>query len=710
MVEVTEGILPDAEDGGGSAAKEAVEIEGFDSETDFLREARTVFNRDVTADHDNRLAQSQDLDFEAGDQWMPEDWADREGRARLTINDLPQFIGQVIGDRDLNQTSIKIQPAEDEEDYEIAQIRSDIVRSIESRSNAERHYARAFKHQVGSGRGHLRVFLDWTGYDSFDQDIFIAAIPNPLGVVWDRMMTDVTGRDARHCFVLEDVTVEDFRARWPGIDPTSFSTADSQDILGNGWYDRTRGTVRVAEYWRMMDTPSKIVMLVDGQTRDITKESPEFLEEFVVPFVAKDASGNPMVRDVRRKFARRVLMSGSHILDQPYELKIDRLPIIAVTGRTVETETTVMRSGLTRPMKDPIRMRNFWRSVAADAASLIGRHKFFVSGVDGEALDEVREGIEGADEVVNIPTGGSVTESQGPQISPALLAQADFAQQDMRNVSGIHEASLGLPSNETSGKAILARQREGDVATSSYHTHMNHSIQELGEVVNQLIGYVYGSSPRTLPTLGEDGVTKAVRINDPDNPNSVDIRNGRYDVVVSTGPSFTTKRVEAVDSMLRIAEVFPQIMEVAGDMFAQNLDWPGADKLAERLRLLLPPEIQKAESQETEIPPEVQEMLNQAAELIKALQTELTETVAENEELKAEAFIKIREMLIKAYEAETKRIVGVAKPMSEDALAGVDTMLATALKEALESTDVSQPDDRDNLEEREAEGETVVGA
>ena len=176
-----------------------------------------------------------------------------------------------------------------------------------------------------------------------------------------------------------------------------------------------------------------------------------------------------------------------------------------------------------------------------------------------------------------------------------MFQEASIAADDLKAVTGIHDASLGAPGNETSGRAILMRQREGDVGTFVYIDNLARAIRHAGRILVDLIPHIYDTE-RTMRILGEDGGETFAVINQaalgPDGPVVLnDLSAGKYDVEVTTGPSFSTKRIEAAESMMAFVQAVPPAAALIGDLIARNMDWPGAEAIAERLRKALPPGI-----------------------------------------------------------------------------------------------------------------------
>jgi hypothetical protein len=583
--------------------------DGYDTPEEYLEFARKEYEQDAAYDRENREQALEDLKFVAGHQWDDAVRAAREkaGRPVLTINVLPQFIGQVIGDRRLNKTAIKVRPRKDAT-QDMADTRSGIIKSIESYSRAERVYDSACEDQVTCGISNFRIDLDYADNDVFEQDIFIRHIPNPLAVVWDRMAVDPTGRDAGHCFVQDSIPRNVYDSMYPKY-PCPGEMGDGLSKLsGLGWFDQD--VVRVMEHWRMIDKVRTLALMMDGTTQDVTDKDPAEYE----PNLWLDATGKPRMRRAPRTYAQMHLITGFAILEPAYEIALTRLPIIRVEGRVVRVGESRVRYGLVRFAKDSQRLKNYWRSVAAETIALAPKAQWIAreSAVKGREQD-FREGHLSGDPllIVNDAAQEMPVRVQPATVPAALLQEAVMNQQDIKDTTGLQDASLGVRSNEISGRAIQARQREGDVATVIYHDNLNNAIQEGGDVVNQLIPVAY-DTVRTLRVIGQDEKHAIVKVNDPQDPESPDITSGKYDISLETGPSFTTQRQEAAAAMLQAIQVAPELMNIAGDLIVKAQDWPGAYEISERLKKAVPPQMLPDNDPSNQQPPSPEQQ--QAAE------------------------------------------------------------------------------------------------
>jgi hypothetical protein len=555
--------------------------DGFDSEEAFLKYVREEYAADAGYDRTNREAALSDLRFLAGDQWDPNVLAIRkkQGRPCLTINVLPQFVGQVIGDRRMNKTSIRVAPKRDGHREE-AEVRSGLIRGIEAHCRADRVYDAVCEDQVSCGIGNMRVDLEYAANDVFDQDIMIRHIPNPLAVVWDRMSIDPTGRDARHCFVEDAIPMNVFEKLYPGAPPPSSLGDDvTATLTASGWFEKD--FVRLTEFWRLVDKPATFALMNDGDVKDVTGQPPEsYMQDVML-----DANGNPRIRQSYRTYARMNIVCGHAVLTEDYEIPLTRLPIIKVEGRVVRVGDDRVRFGLVRLAKDSQRMKNLWRSNAAELLALAPKAQWVASedSVEGRENEWRMAHLNGELVMIYNKNTEAPQRVDPPAIPGALLQEAQLNQQDIKDVTGIHEASLGMRSNEISGRAINARKMQGDIAVVIYHDNMNAAILEVGDVVNQLLPLAYDNT-RTALFIGEDDKRLLITLNDPSDETSPNITSGRYEVSLETGPSFATQRDEAREAMTTLIQTAPQLFDIAGDLLVKNMDWPGAYEISERLR------------------------------------------------------------------------------------------------------------------------------
>lgn len=637
--------------------------EGFKTKEDYLKRMRKDYDLDLQFDDENRMQALEDKKFVAGEQWDPIVLQHRTGLPCLVINTVPTFIAQLVGDWRSNRNGVKVNPS-DNGDVDTADIRSDLIRAIETDSRAIRTYDNAFESMVQCGDGAYQIAVEYASDEVFDQVIRVKPIDDVLSVLWDRTSIDPTGRDAKHCFVDEPMTRSDFEEVWPDQDPSDLPKTYYSDLRASGWCDDD--TVRVTAHWRMIERDRFVVMFQDGFVTFLDQKHDD-LEKMT------EAHGPVMKSRIAPcKYAQMHIVTGFSILAGPFEYKLSRLPVIRMTGRVVNINGRRVRSGLVRAMKDAVRLRNFWRSVAAEQLGYAPKAQWLApeSAVEGRE-EEFRQAHLKRDPLLifNDDASAPPERIQPPAIQEALLNEAQTNTQDMKDVTGIQDASLGIKSNETSGKAIMARQREGDVASLTFYDNGNAALLEGGDVINQLISTIYDST-RVVRIIGEDEKVKLQSINDPYDPDSPDLSTGKYDVAMTTGPSYTTRRVEAADAMMQAIQVWPQLISVAGDLIASAQDWPGSQELAKRLQKTIPPQYLEGETDEHGQPlappgpsPEQLQQLQQAG---MQLHTQNQELSTENAQLKQKADLDFQKNQIAMFDSYTKRLEVLGKISERD--------------------------------------------
>lgn len=560
-----------------------------DSETDFLREMRVEFADDEMFDQFNHQAGVEDLQFLVGDQWDPEV---RERRIRalkptLTINRIPAFVAQVVGARIQNETTINVIP-DTSGTKQVAELRKGLMRSIQKLSRAEIAYDNALLGCVAAGVGNFALNLDYENDEVWYQSLKIDPIMDHFSVVWDRSMQDKTGADASRAFLVESMPAKTYKLLYPWATPTDImSDRMPAEMMSNNWYDKH--DVRIVNYWRMRERERVIAFMNDGSTQDITDTEGDHQ---ALQNIAIGPDGEPMIRTVMRKYAQMYICSGADILEGPYNLPIDRIPIFRVPGWEIKIGNVKHRWGIVRHMKDPQRLHNYWRSAIAEKIMQSPKNTWIAADTAVAGREKAWRTSHKSDDPLLIYSGesGQKPERVEPiQMESALISQAEMTNQDLKDVSNIHEANLGMPSNEVSGKAIDARVKVSDTGTAVYSDNLGKAIEECGRVINQLIPIVY-DTPRIVAVIGDDAKELQQAINGM-NPDAVDITAGKYAVSVVNGPSYATKRQEAAQSMESLMQSAPQVAPLIMDLLVEAMDWPEADRIAQRIRLSMPPQL-----------------------------------------------------------------------------------------------------------------------
>lgn len=629
------------------------------SDKDIIGEAQEAYKAAVDADADIHRDWVEDMRFaRLGEHWPAEVKRQREleGRPCLTFNRFPAFMRQVTNDARQNRPAIAVHPVGDGADQETAEILQGLIRNIEYSSQADVAYDTALEHAVGGGFGYFRICTDYAAEDMFEQDICIERIANPLMVHGDPECMDADSANWNSAFISEFYTEHAYKKKFGKDAPAIDWEADAND-KNRLWFGQEG--VRVAEWWRREDVASKLLKLSDGTVIFEGKylELQPVLEPLGIVPVAD--------RQTVTKRVTQYILNGETVLEKN-DWKGRFIPIIPVYGDEVIVEGERKLISLTRFAKDAARMYNYWRTASTELVALAPKAPFI--GPKGAFRSDAKKWAS-----ANTKThpyieydGQTPPQRQGFDGPPAAaLQEALNASDDMKSIMGLFDASLGAKSNETSGRAILARQREGDVSTFNFIDNLSRAIRHAGRVMVDLIPHVYNTE-RIIRTIKEDGTNRKVPINQPtpaeqqkaagDQAQQLqgvlrvyDLTTGKYDVTCEAGPSFTTKREEASVQMIEFIRAYPNAAPMIGDLLAKNLDWPGADDIAERLKAMLPPQVTGQNPQVMQLQQQMQQMDAQARQAVDSLRREL-------EGVKADRDIDQRKLIIDAFEAETKRM------------------------------------------------------
>lgn len=587
---------------------------------EFLKLAKELYRDAADAWDENREASEDDFLMLDGQQWDAEALSAREGRPCLVINKLEGVLKQITGDQRQNRPSIKIQPVDNEADPDVAEIFTGLIRNIEQQSDAESAYDTSFEQCAGGGFGFFRINTEYAQEDIFDQDIVIERIIDPNSVTFDPYAKKQDKSDARFVFVEETLLKEEFEERFPGKEPADWDSAYLDDKAK--WY--TGDTVRIAEYWHKEEYEKTLYQLESGEVVDA---------EDVKSVINEDEQGNRFLIDAQTEQPIRIskertatcdrvkmsLMAGHAVLEES-DWAGKYIPIIGVWGSERWVGGKMVYKSAIRDSKDAQKIYNWMRSTSIETVAQAPRQPFMATAEQVDGYENEWAGMHTAPKPYLLY---NETNSPPPQrlsgSVPDIGAQNEsmIAADDIQATTGLFNASLGQKSNETSGRAILMRQREGDVATFVFVDNLTRALRYTGRILIDLIPKIYDTE-RVVRVLGIDGSEEFEEVNKavlrPGGGFEVinDLARGKYDVVVNVGPSYSTQRVEAADAMMTFAQGNPQLGQMYMDLIAKNLDWPGAEEIGERaekfIQMQYPGMIEKKQD---DLSPEEQQAMQQ---------------------------------------------------------------------------------------------------
>jgi hypothetical protein len=667
-----------------------------------IEEAKRRFRKCEEWEAEARAHYKDDMKFAEGDpdngwQWNAgyADQRQRNGSPSLTLNKVREQNLQIVNDARQNKPQIRIQPVADGASRAAAKVFEGIVRHIEYISDAQTAYDTATYHQVYGGIGYIRLHCEVPQNDttSFDQEIYIRRVADPLSVYLDPDIQRYDGSDANYAFIFENMKPDTFDEKYP-----KWKGKVGHDAIGGNDDWGNKENVRVAEYFRrslkqtdtLMEVPPGLFpeMPNGGTIRrsELEPEAAQLLDTF-------ELRTRPII-DPKVEWFK---IAGSEIIERG-EWAGSYIPIARVVGEETVIDGKLDRKGHTRSSKDAQRIYDYYFSAAVEQVALQSKTPWLVPL---ETIENYETYWENANldnrpylpynamkDGVALPKPERV---QPPTMAPAFLQGLEMAANALMLTSGQYQAEMGAPSNERSGVAINARQRQADNATYHYVDHLAQGVRYLGRMIVDLAPKIYDTK-RVMRIVGEDGSESHV-ILDPNAPQAhqeVDANDiseadvtaifnpgvGTYQVVSDIGPAFATRRQEAFNAISQIMAHNPQFMSFAGDIMWKVSDFPYSDELEERFKQMLPPQIKDANGP----PPEVQAMqaqmaqmhqaatatIQQAGQTVAQLKQQLADQQREHDRKDAELRLKFMQMqldqkardfdqYVKNYQAETAR-------------------------------------------------------
>ena len=656
----------------------------------FLARARARWRMSSDAEHMLRRDMLQDLEFYNSKQWPDEIAQARrlDNRPCLTINRLPQFVRQVVNQASESKPAIQYNPVDNGADPDTAEVLQGLARHIETHSRAQVAYATANKDQAIMGRGWWRILAEYAADDSFEQEIRIKRILDSFTVYPDPSCGEPDYSDGQFLFIIERIKTDEYEIRYGREAASSLSDFQSvgdapPDWMGGDW-------IQVAEYFYIETVKVRIAdVLYNPGTEYESRVTVPRASVGPADLAPNPATGQPGAiilkeRDTLMRQVKWALINGVEVLEGNKTKTAGRdlpgryIPVVPVLGEELMVDGKRNLRGMVRDAQSPQSAYNFWVSamteklalgtkapVIAAAGQLEGHElKWNSSNTRNYAYLEYNP-IELNGHLVPAPARAGYD----PDVSAGLMLTQQ-ADRDLKSVIGMFDASQER-SQEQSGKAILARQAQGETGTSHFLDNLARSIEHTGRILLDWIP-VYYDKPRMLRIMGLDDQPRdvLVHVGNQDAAEAMlskadqklaaaiyggrpfDLGIGRYDVSVSVGPSHASRRSESVDALIQLVQAYPALLPVCGDILTKNMDWPGARELSERLKRMVPPEARDPESGQDEIPPQVQQELQQLQQQLEAAMMALAEKdeIIQTKQVETAAKAQVEQMKLDAVE------------------------------------------------------------
>lgn len=572
---------------------------------DFLATAQKRFTIASEAEAAFRKDSLNALKFSTGDQWPAAIRAEREaaGRPCLTMDQLQQSVRQVCNTYRQQRPAININPIGDGADVETAEIIQGIFRHIDVNSDAEIAYDGAHEQVVRTGFGSWRLLNDYYDDNSDDQEVLVVPIENQFTVYWQ---PGVPQAKARWCFIICDMPVPDYRSEYHETKLATSQLNEYSSIGDNapGWMGQDY--IRVAEYFIIEDVNRGEAKRPGKRVHWYKINAIETIEERILP--------------------------GTQI------------PVFTAYGDDITVDGKRYVAGLIHNAMDAQRQYNFMNSAATEQIALAPVAPWVIA--EGQIENHEKEWAESnrnprilvykQTDIAGKPAPSPERKAVEPpiQATTLMIRQASL---DLKAATGLYDPSLGQRKGDESGTAIQHLQDQGAVATLNFSDNMARTMRREGRVRLEWIQAIY-DVPRVQRIIKPDGSVKQVVIhNGPDQKAAAqalltdqikeiyDIGVGRYDIAMSIGPSFDTKRKEAVATQTDLLKAHPEMMPIIGDIYFANLDIPGAQEMSKRYKKIIDPKLLDDDATDPQVQVQkLQGQLQQMSQQHELLTQELT--------------------------------------------------------------------------------------
>lgn len=652
-----------------------------------VEESGKLYREALDATRDQRTQVEEDIKF--SDPSDPQQWDDTERQERerdpggarpcLTFDQTGQYVQNVAGQIEQQPPAMHAVPSAGGADKKTAEQLDGFFRQIEHASRAQQHYARAATSQARAGVGYLIVRPEYTDRALNYQEPRISSEADPLSVVFDPWSVEIDGSDANFGFLLTPNSYSEFE-RMYGAKASKISFGDE----AQSYVKDERESIITAEQWYIEDKRTNMIVCLDPQGGQMSLSEDDYWTAHKngnAPQIATDTRGRPITYFDKQRTVYWCRMSGAEILTKETVYPASGIGIVPVYGYAGWANRRIKYCGIPRRARSGQQAYNFHMSEMrvlmkqapkapwiTPVRAIQGLEKLWDrASVDSRAYLPYND-VDDSGNPIAAPQRAPVATNLQNHIQGALQAR-----EDIQAAVGMYAANIGKNSNVTSGVAYDAQKQQGEASTANFPSNLNASLCQVGKLCMEMIPRLIDTK-RQLRSLGFDGTSSQVTV-DPgqkeafaegDQGLSINPNVGVYDVAVVTGASFATQRQEASAALTEMVRANPQMMPIIGPLWAQSLDFPNADKLAQVLTAMAPQPVQAvlnpgADKQPTtaDLTAKLDQLQQALQEAIKHAQDAQQDADEANQKLNSkqgENEISEEANRIAAYNAETQRL------------------------------------------------------
>lgn len=554
------------------------------------------YEQELYIQHKAREEMRRDEAYYDGDQWDETDAATLRARGQvpLVYNVIAPAVNWLLGTERRSRTQYKVLPRS-KTGSKAAERKSQLMKYLADQNRSAHHMSKAFQDAVKAGLGWLEC-----GYAGADEhEPVYTRSESWRSMLYDSRAIEDDLEDARYIFrakwtdvdiaksifkdranVIDAATVEtaDLGGLYldgegdEAMDEREMATSDYQPILGTS--ANVRGRVRLIECW--YKRPVDEVFLKGGEF------SGEVFDPWSMGHITSISSG--MATTITRTKMRvhlAIFTSAGLLYNDVSPYRHNKYPFTPVWGNRRGKDG--LPYGLIRNLRD---IQQDINKRASKALHILNTSKVIMDKDAVEDKDELAEEVARPDAIIEKKKGYELRIDADRDIAAAHM---DVMSRDIEMVqqqSGITDEAMGRTTNATSGKAIIARQNQGSVATSHFLDNFTFSRKVHGEKELSLIEQYY-SDEKEFRIVNKRGAPEYVTINDslPEN----DIARTKADFIIDEEAWSATKRQAQFEELSNFTAKYagnlpPQIGLTVFQLLIEASDLPNKDDIVGQLR------------------------------------------------------------------------------------------------------------------------------
>jgi len=559
--------------------------------TKHCRDSETYY-QEARADFDSNMKF-----VELGEQWFKEDKAKRERNKRLmvVVNLLHKFVKHFTGILQQEKISVKITGFENN-DALLAIGMDMIIAHIFNRSKARDAINMAIYYAVAGGFGFGRVVNVYEKETTFDQELRVEKILNPLMVYPCPHSTDIYMADQRKCVIITEVPRSEFEAEYGSIDVASFSNVRAAFTWANN------EVVRIAEYFYTEPTNVELYLLANGQVVELIEDTDEYgntVRKMVGSDTVVSVGGVPTrpefqiekQKTIKRNKVMWCKLTGVRVLSKPRKMACSRIPVFCCAGSQFWLNGKRYMRPLIWNGKDPARIFNFLWTTILEVAQNQPLAPFLVEKAQIAGLEDTWKDAQEkllAYMPYNAKSDGTSptpARQQPPEMPPSLLALLETSRNLIYDAIGYYQHQFGDVGERTSGKSLDKRINLANSGQYDFLDHLDGFVKIIGKTLVEMIPRTY-ELRQIERIVGYDLIADFQEKDKKLSQLLTDVSVDVYDMIIDASPAFASKREESLSWLLTLAQAQPNIPLI--DLLAKLKDVPIQQELIDRVMSVYP--------------------------------------------------------------------------------------------------------------------------